>query len=84
MVDATDKKLVDNIMVLLTDLQYEKKGKISEFLSKWIGLLRKDLHNDRLLANDMIPLLDRPEELAVIHQLADKRLVRLIKKVRNQ
>lgn len=80
MVEAADTKLVENIMMLLTDLKYDNQEEILDSLYQRINLLREDLHNNRLMANDMIPLLDKPEEMRVIHRLADKRLVRLMKR----
>ena len=71
MVEAADTKLVENIMMLLTDLKYDNQEEILDSLYQRINLLREDLHNNRLMANDMIPLLDKPEEMRVIHRLAD-------------
>lgn len=75
--DVVDKKLVDRIIAYITNLALENGINISNPLLESLNRLLERLHGQRLMTMELISLLDKPEDLATIHRLADINLKRL-------
>ena len=84
MVDVVDKKLVDRIIAYITNLALENGINISNPLLESLNRLLERLHGQRLMTMELISLLDKPEDLATIHRLADINLKRLYEEKDNK